>query len=835
MWWCLAAWAGEPEIENWLDPEAEERAAHARKQWFELRHRAPPGVDWRAVERQNGLDQIAKRNGLGDRRDQAAWVERGSVNQAGRTHVTRRSPDGRSLYVGSSLGGLWRGTPAGDDWEPLGDNLFGGVHWLEVIDGPVQDVLVVATDGGQIHRSDDDGVTWERPTGIPEGYSVRRLTRATDGSDTLFLVMRTWWEGTVLLRSTDAGASFQQVRSLADYPGDVWVPRDGGDGVWLLAGDGLYHSADLGDHWTKLGANTFGPEAAELAISEAGRIWAVGWSSGAPTLYKSDDDGASFVSVTAMTDYWNALEASIVDPNRLAWGGVEVHWTNDGGRRFDVVNAWWEYYGDPARYLHADIMGIDVALDEDAAETWYFNTDGGTYQSTDGARSVENLSLHGLRIGQYYDVLTSAADPGHVALGAQDQGYQWSGRAPLEGDVWAFSQELSGDYAHLISADGTHALVHSVYPGFILTAEGEDAPVLLSSEFPAEESGKYYAWLPPLEPDPTDPTAFFFAATRLYRYTRAGDTWTPTLWSDQRFDGQDYEFLSAFAFSPHDPQRAYAATSTGRLFWSTDAGKHWTAAAGRGPESHYFHGTALWPSIEDPDVVYVGGSGYGDAHSVWRSTDGGATYAAWDEGLPDTLVYVLVEARDGTGRLFAGTETAAYARGPDDPAWVDITGAEAPVTTYWSAEALPHEDTIRFATYGRGVWDYRLDPAGTGCYPPNPADRDSDGVDCRTDCADADATIKPGLPDVCDGVDVNCDATDFAEQDADGDGHPACDDCDDARADVFPGAEEVRKDGVDQDCDGADRGGCGCAGGGDGAGLVALGLAGLLVRRRRSR
>lgn len=837
MWWCLAALAADPvpapPIANWLDDEAEARNAAARKRWFADRHKAPPGVDWKVIERQNGLEQIDKRNGIAGLRDGGpAWVERGSDNQAGRTHVTRRSPDGGTLYVGTSLGGLWRGNPDGTGWEPLGDNLYGGVHQLEVVAGDVGDVLVVATDWGSVHRSTDDGVTWQSVNGIPDGYSLRRLTRATDGSDTLFLVMRTWYEGTVLMRSTDGGANFATIRSLGDYAGDVWVPRDGGEGVWLLAGDGLYRSDDLGDRWAKLGANSFGPEAGELAISEAGRIWAVGWSGGVATLYRSDDDGASFAAVTRMDDYWSALETSSVDPDVFAWGGVEVHRTDDGGESFGLVNAWWAYYDDPSRLLHADLMGIDVLVDDDGGETWYYNTDGGTYQSKNLGRTVENLSLRGLRISQYYDVLTSEADPSHIAAGAQDQGYQWSGRQPQTGEVWDFTQEISGDYAHLISADGTHALVHSVYPGFILTQEGEDAPVLFGSDFPAEEASRYYAWLPPLEPDPTDPTAFFFSATRLYRYARVGDTWTPTRWSEQRFDLTDYEFLSAFHFSPHDPALAFAATSTGSLYRSTDAGVTWTPA-GAGPDSHYFHGTTLVPSADDPNLVYVGGSGYGDERSVWRSQDGGATYAPWDEGLPDTLVYVLVEARDGTGRMFAGTETSAYVRAPKDAAWTDITAAEAPVTLYWSAEALGHENTIRFATYGRGIWDYRLDPDGTGCFRPNPVDHDGDGVFCDADCDDFDAAKAPGKADVCDGVDVNCDPADVVEVDGDRDGVIACLDCDDSRADVFAGAEEVRRDGVDQDCDGEDLKGCGCDGVGGGAGpWLLLALVGLRRSRR---
>ncbi len=100
-----------------------------------------------------------------------------------------------------------------------------------------------------------------------------------------------------------------------------------------------------------------------------------------------------------------------------------------------------------------------------------------------------------------------------------------------------------------------------------------------------------------------------------------------------------------------------------------------------------------------------------------------------------------------------------------------------------------------------------LDNDCDGSVPADESDDDGDGwMPCAGDCSDGDAVRYPGNTEVCDGVDNDCDLLlPGNEQDADVDGWMECEgDCNPSVATVFPGAAEVSDDGVDQDCSGAD-------------------------------
>jgi hypothetical protein len=731
-----------------------------RRAWIASMRLAAPGVDTGALDaayrserdqrfqaqREAALDASGKPQDLlrfSASAVSGSWSERGSSNQSGRVLATAFDSAQQRLTVLSHGGNVWRANRTSLNWSSTNDAAAfesnGAQGFLLRLAGSAGERLLVLGDQpAQVRFSDNGGTSFATPGGSSVDnpwYATALVARDVAASEVYyarvhydFTAPASW--RTHLFASVDRGASFSPVAFVGERnQAALFSPRYGDTRVFLLSGTQLF-TITPGTH-ARVPVSTVphtltSAETVALAggVATGGQTFLFAFYSndgdGLTRVYYSANAGASWTARTpAPTSMFslNSVASSTRDPSRVFVGGVDLFRSADGGTSWTRVNPWGEYYGSPATKLHADICGIDVFVDASNVERVFVSTDGGLYESTDQLLSVQNLSLSGLNVSQYYGSYTLRQAPFHIFAGAQDQGYQKAlnpGAGPQP-----FVQTISGDYGHLVSANGG-ATTWSVYPTFAMAETNAGA---------TNQSGlRYYQFgsaqlrgtlfLPPLAALPGEPNKVLLAGGRIGGGTAHNLIELSVAGNSISGVADPFNFLDAItavAVSPHAGATRYAmatpasASNPGARFYRRSAGT-WTQTVSQLPNGQFFYGARILPDPARPGHVYVAGSGYGggNGNAVYLSTNDGLSFAPMSTGLPSTLVLGLAISSDGQ-HLFAAAETGAFYYDRAQQRWIDIVSAGAPNQTYWHVDYVDELRTARFSTFGRGIWDFKLD------------------------------------------------------------------------------------------------------------------------------
>jgi len=711
-----------------------------RKEYMKNMHRAHPDVDWEKMDaesRKMRTDKVREiRQNLfytGDLNPQQSenisrdlsgyWQERGSNNLAGRILTADIDWENNLIYCASDGGNIWRGSLTGEDWTSLTDYLqIRGIHFLRLIEFDDTRRLLIAN-GDNFYYTDDEGVTLQLSNGLEflSGWGGNYLKRVviTEGKMVYLLANEgtgNWNAVGTIYKSTDHGRNFTKILTLDTNAGmysnqssehyDIWTSRYFPEDVYLLHNDEFYRITDSDE--LEFIANILVSGSSENILTGGmGSNYPFFYAHVGGRIYQSMNGGNSWIDRGERPQWYfnlqNSFNSSNINRDQIFWGGMEVFKSTTGGSSWNLVNNWWEYYGNESTMLHADIPEVRFFLDPEYNEVALVSTDGGLYFSNDNLESVQNISMNGLGVSQYYSTYTKRTFPYNVYAGSQDQGFQRS-IAPGEG-VFDFIQSISGDYGHLSSGDEGGTLWCN-YPGFTLYYGN---PVTGGGSQSLDFPGSGHLWLAPLIEDPYNPNQAYLAGgglsggNHLFHLTAGSGSITYT--------EESYSFnstVSAMGYSSPDPSHRYVLTYYGEFYHSSDDGNSWQISSDfDGPGAHYFYGSTIWASQNTPGKVIIGGSGYSNP-PVYISYDHGETFSPLDQGLPNTLVFELVGTTDNE-YFFAATEVGPYVYIAEDEEWVDLAGISAPDQTYWSVEYIPELNTARFGTYGRGIWDFIMD------------------------------------------------------------------------------------------------------------------------------
>jgi len=708
--------------------------SHDKKlQWIEEMHRTAPEDNWRKMDMDYRLNHATEKLNSSSTKNEVLygkWKELGSNNQAGRTLVADYVPETNELYVAVDGGQIWKGQAGQDNWKSITDHIkIPAIHFIKNFDFDGGQRLLVGSGRWNIPGllfSDDDGETWQVATGLENveawGY-VHRLIMKNDPLEGIYVLCLEWdytnWNAiSQVYVSFDLGGSFMPLTSF-DFGAekvDIWTNPYGNDEVYLLAEDTFFTLDDLGN-LTPLGnLPSDKPESVILTganLSGVPQLYALLRYNSNSNFFASIDGGYawSFKSSKAEGPFMiNSFVASPTQMGLVYFGGINASYSQNYGNTWTLVNQWHQYYGSPEDMLHADIPSFNPFIDDNGDEFILINTDGGIYISYDYLENVANLSMNNLRISQYYSTYTCRFAPEYTHAGAQDQGYQFSDQN-ADTSVIDYEQLISGDYGHIVSSDDG-ASVWMDYPGFAMYAPDiNNSTALKTWDF----VGENYQWMPRLMADPDNPASVYVAGGRIT--TGAHLIHVNYHSGTMSYEEEPFDFsngtnanISALAYSPANSRFRYVMTTEGDFFYSSDSGSTWTQTEGfTGPGSHYFYGASIVAANNNEALLYVGGSGYSNP-GVYVSDNYGNTFEAYNTGLPETLVYNLaLSAEDSL--LFAATELGAYVCKTWENQWYELGDSNLPDQTWWSVDYVGSLNKVRFASYGRGIWEFDLDPA----------------------------------------------------------------------------------------------------------------------------
>ena len=707
-----------------------------RKEWIENMHKSAPNVDWKQIDkanRKNNTDIIRiLREALIDEnqiseisdnfevivsRDiQGTWIEKGSNNLAGRIRTADIDFSENMIYCASSGGNIWRGTLEGENWQSLNDYMqILGITFLRILDTQNGKRLLIGSDNDGFYYSDNDGLTLTETNGLENNYVKRFVMQS--GTNHIYALVNT--SPRAIYRSIDLGENFEIFVSLDANQGipsenishfDIFTPRYSEDDIYLLNDIHLYKISD-NDLISIANLPAFYDD--DVALTGG-----VGGANGETFLYayvgghifRSIDGGETWIYKGESPSSWwwiNGFNSSNIDRNRIVVGGMELYSSSNDGADWGLVNPWWEYYDNMESKLHADIPEIRFYLDEEYNEIALISTDGGLYKSSDYLETVENISLEGLGVSQYYSTYSQRFEPYQIFSGSQDQGLQKS--ITNNDGVQDFEQIISGDYGHLVSGNNG-ASIWTNYPGFsIYYPDISNSNYSLTLDFPCTG----HLWLPPIIEHPEDPNKAILGGGGIN-----GGNHLIELSVDLSTQGNqivhnqnNYNFsgtVSAMGYSPIDSSHRYVLTENGKFYYSSDNGESWDYNLSfNGPGAHYFYGSTIWASPLQLGKVYIGGSGYSNT-PVYVSFNHGETFTALNNGLPNTLVFELA-GTPNDDLIFAATEIGPYVYSENLNEWFFLSGLTAPDQTYWSVDYIPEINTARFGTYGRGIWDFVID------------------------------------------------------------------------------------------------------------------------------
>ena len=664
---------------------------------------------------------------------------------------------GKTIFVGSAGGGIWKSTTGGASFKPIFDKHCQSIGAL-AIDQQRPSVIYAGTGesnmrnsvsiGDGLYKSTDAGDNWVR-IGLDSTEHISKIVIDPTNSNVVYVAAPgPLWSDSKhrgLYKSTDAGKTWENILFISDKAGcaDVSIDPQHPNIVYATTwefrrlpylfnsggpGSGIFKSTDGGKTWKTLEkglpARPFGRVALALAPSAPNNLLAIVESS-KTGLYISSDGGESWkqqsatLNVVSRPFYFSTLVIDPKDPKRVYRPAYSFAYSSDGGYSFAEA-------GNDGASVHADHHALWV--NPSNTNQLFLGTDGGVFMSLD--RGANWFFLQSLPVGQFYHVDVDGRSPYRIYGGLQDNG-SWIGPSSSPGGVGL------GDWKEMYGGDGFWVVPdptdeHIAYA----ESQGGDINRIDTRNFksvsirpqPVDADGKLrWNWNTPIAVGKANPKNLYVGAQYLFRSTDQGRSWkriSPDLTTNDKrkqeqensgglsadvTSAENHTTIFSIAESPIDAGIIWAGTDDGNLQVTTDGGLTWTnvsmhvAAAGIPAQTWV---SSVEPSRFDRNVVYATFDNhmYGD-HKTYaaRSADMGKTWKVFASAEFTGFAHKIREDLVNRGLLFLGTEMGLFATIDGGDGWFRMKNN---IPWYVSARDMqihPVTHDLVIGTHGRGI------------------------------------------------------------------------------------------------------------------------------------
>lgn len=685
------------------------------------------------------------------------WRNIGPYRGGRSAAVTGVSGKPNLFYFGSTGGGVWRTTDAGNTWENISDGYFGGSigavavsEWdnnVIYVGGGEKTVRGNVSYGSGMWKSEDAGKSWKQ-MGLKNSRHISRVRIHPKNPDLVYAaVMGDLYKSSEergVYKSEDGGKTWNRVLFANPDAGAVDLILDPNNPRILYAttwrirrtpyslesggkGSAMWKSTDGGETWKDISSNKGLPKGAwgisGITVSpvNSNRLYSIIENEDGG-VYRSDDGGENWEKVNDDRNlrqrawYYTRIYVDPVEEDKVFVLNVNYHVSRDGGKTFSAHAA-----------PHGDHHDLWIAPENN--QRMIIGDDGGAQVSFDAG---ENWSTyHNQPTAQFYRVTTDDHFPYRIYGAQQDNStvrilHRTDGGTIGESD---WEATAGGESAHIAVDPQDNDIVYGgSYGGFLTRVNHKTNEIRAINVWPDNPMGhgaegmKYrFQWNFPIFFSPHDPDKLYTASNHLHVTRDEGQSWEVISPDLTRADtlklgpsggpitkdntGVEY-YATIFAAieSPYEKDLLWTGSDDGLIHVSRDGGKNWKNVT---PKN--FPEWLMINSLEaDPfnkGGLYLAGTRYkmGDYQPyLYKTTDYGETWKKITAGIPaDDFTRVVRADPDRKGLLYAGTESGMYISYDDGSSW-QVFQQNLPIVPITDL-AVKNKNLIA-ATQGRSFW-----------------------------------------------------------------------------------------------------------------------------------